>query len=225
MIIGPGAEAVERQLEPYLVHRRTGRPYVVLKLAATLDGRTSAADGTSQWITGEEARADAQLIRAASDAILVGAGTVRADDPRLTVRGVVASDGRPVREPLRVVLGEAPAEARIQPCLELRGSLDGVLDELGSRGVLQLMVEGGAAVAGRFHAEGLVDRYVLYLAPAFMGGTAGSPLLAGDGAATIADLVRGRVYAVRLVGDDIRVEIRVGPGADVRPVDGADPGR
>ena len=69
-------------------HRRTGRPYVVLKLAATVDGRTAAPDGTSQWITGEAARADAHRLRAESDAVLVGAGTVRADDPSLTVRHV-----------------------------------------------------------------------------------------------------------------------------------------
>ncbi|MGI9594758.1 MAG: bifunctional diaminohydroxyphosphoribosylaminopyrimidine deaminase/5-amino-6-(5-phosphoribosylamino)uracil reductase RibD [Acidimicrobiales bacterium] len=208
VIVGPGADLVERQLEPYLVHRRTGRPFVVLKLAATLDGRTAAADGTSQWITGEQARADAHLIRARSDAILVGAGTVRDDDPRLTVRGVVASDGRPVREPLRVVLGAAPAGAAVNPCLELSGPLTEVLDELGSRDVVQLMIEGGATVAGRFHAEGLVDRYVIYLAPAFMGGDDGSPVLAGAGAATIGELVRGRVQSVRQVGPDIRVEVR-----------------
>ena len=86
--VGVEAAAVEAQLAPYLTHRRTGRPYVVLKLAATVDGRTAAPDGTSQWITGEAARADAHRLRAESDAVLVGAGTVRADDPSLTVRHV-----------------------------------------------------------------------------------------------------------------------------------------
>ena len=74
--VGVEAPAIEAQLAPYLTHRRTGRPYVVLKLAATVDGRTAAPDGTSQWITGEAARADAHRLRAESDAVLVGAGTV-----------------------------------------------------------------------------------------------------------------------------------------------------
>lgn len=206
--IGPRAAAVEAQLAPYLTHRRTGRPYVVLKLAATLDGRTAAADGTSQWITGEEARRDAHRLRAESDAILVGAGTVRDDDPRLTVRGVDAPDGSPPREPLRVVLGRAPADAAIHPCLELGGDLGAVLDELGGRDVVQLMVEGGASVAGQFHRAGLVDRYVLYLAPALMGGDDGAPLLAGPGAATIDGLARLQLDRAVKLGDDLRIDLR-----------------
>jgi diaminohydroxyphosphoribosylaminopyrimidine deaminase / 5-amino-6-(5-phosphoribosylamino)uracil reductase len=90
--VGVGAESVAEQLAPYLHHRRTGRPYVVCKLATTLDGGLAAPDGTSQWITGVEARADAHRLRAESDAIVVGAGTVRADDPALTVdtsRGLI----------------------------------------------------------------------------------------------------------------------------------------
>ncbi|MBX3287023.1 MAG: bifunctional diaminohydroxyphosphoribosylaminopyrimidine deaminase/5-amino-6-(5-phosphoribosylamino)uracil reductase RibD, partial [Actinobacteria bacterium] len=97
--VGVEADAVREQLAPYLKHRSTGRPWVVLKLASSLDGRTAAPDGTSQWITGGAARADAHQLRAESDAIVVGAGTVRADDPSLTVRHV------PGRSPMRVVLG------------------------------------------------------------------------------------------------------------------------
>lgn len=207
VVVGPGREQVEAQLGPYLHHRRTGRPFVVLKLAATLDGRTAAADGTSQWITGPEARADVHRVRAESDAILVGAGTVRDDDPRLTVRGIDSPDGLPIREPLRVVLGTAPPDAAIRPCLELAGELPTVLDELGRRDVVQLMVEGGAAVAGRFHEEGLVDRYIIYLAPALMGGSGGNPLLAMDGAATINDLWRSRFHSVRHLGSDLRIDL------------------
>lgn len=206
--VGPGADAVEAQLAPYLTHRRTGRPHVVLKLAATLDGRVAAPDGTSQWITGPEARADAHRIRAESDAIMVGAGTVRADDPRLTVRGVEAPDGQPVREPLRVVLGQAPADAAVHPCLELAGEPAEILDALGARGdVIQVMIEGGAGVAAAFHRAGVVDHYVVYLAPALFGGADGRPLFDGQGAASIDDLWRGRLVSSRPVGADLRVDL------------------
>ena len=188
-------------LEPYLKHRRTGRPWVVLKLAASLDGRTAAPDGSSQWITGEEARADAHRLRSESDAVLVGAGTVRADDPALTVRHVEGPD------PLRVVLGKAPADAKVHPAIELEGDLGEVLDELGRRGVIQLLVEGGAAVAGELHRSGLVDRYVVYLAPVLFGGEDARPLLAGPGAPTIDDVWRGRIISVERLGDDLRIEL------------------
>jgi diaminohydroxyphosphoribosylaminopyrimidine deaminase/5-amino-6-(5-phosphoribosylamino)uracil reductase len=199
--VGVCAEEVRAQLAPYIKHRTTGRPWVVLKLAATLDGRTAAPDGSSRWITGEAARADAHRLRAESDAVIVGAGTVRADDPSLTVRGVGGG-----REPRRVVLGKAPEGAKVHPALELTGDLDDVLDELGRRGVMQALVEGGATVAGEFHRAGLVDRYVLYLAPALFGGDDARPLFAGEGAPSIADVWRGRIVSVQRLGDDLRVE-------------------
>jgi diaminohydroxyphosphoribosylaminopyrimidine deaminase/5-amino-6-(5-phosphoribosylamino)uracil reductase len=203
-----GADAVAAQLAPYLVHRRTGRPLVVVKLAASLDGRTAAPDGTSQWITGDAARADAHRLRAESDAVLVGAGTVRADDPSLTVRHVEGSD------PLRVVLGRAPEGARVHPALELDGDLGDVLDALGGKGVLQLLVEGGATVAGAFHRAGLVDRYVVYLAPALFGGDDARGLFAGPGAATMAEVWRGRITGVRHLGDDLRIDLVARSAAD-----------
>jgi diaminohydroxyphosphoribosylaminopyrimidine deaminase/5-amino-6-(5-phosphoribosylamino)uracil reductase len=198
------ADEVRRQLAPYIKHRLTGRPWVILKLAATLDGRTAAPDGSSRWITGEAARADVHRLRAESDAVLVGAGTVRADDPELTARVDTSEAGR---QPLRVVLGQAPPDARAHPALQLDGDLGGVLDELGRRGVLQVLVEGGPTVAGAFHRAGLVDRYVLYLAPALLGGDDGRPVLAGRGVATMADAWRGHILNVDMVGDDVRVEL------------------
>ncbi len=201
--LGVGAGQVTEQLAPYLKHRRTGRPWVVLKLAATLDGRTAAPDGSSRWITGEAARLDAHRLRARSDAVLVGSGTVRADDPSLTVR----TEPAPARQPLRVVLGSAPAGARVRPALELKGEPAEVLDELGRRGVLQVLVEGGARVAHEFHAAGLVDRYVFYVAPALLGGDDGHPVLRGPGAPTMAEAWRGRVLSVERLGDDLRVEV------------------
>jgi len=198
---GTGAPEVTAQLAPYLKHRRTGRPWVVVKLAVTLDGRTAAPDGSSRWITGAPARADVQRLRADSGAVLVGAGTVRVDDPALTVR---PGEGH---TPLRVVLGSVPAQARAQPAIELGGDLGGVLDDLGGRGVLQVLVEGGATVAGAFHRAGLVDRYVFYVAPALLGGDDGRPVLAGAGAPTMADIWRGRIVDVRQLGEDLRVDV------------------
>lgn len=203
--VGSRADAVESQLAPYLKHRRTGRPWVVLKLAATMDGRTAAPDGSSRWITGDAARRDAHALRAASDAVLVGAGTVRADDPELTVRHACTSDE--VRQPLRVVLGQAPAGAKVHPALELSGDLGDVLDRLGGLGVVQLLVEGGAKVARDLHAAGLVDRYVLYFAPALFGGDDGRPLFDGPGAATVGDVWRGRIVSIEQLGQDLRVDL------------------
>lgn len=206
--VGLFADRVEQQLAPYLTHRTTGRPYVVLKLAATLDGGTAAPDGTSQWITSDAARSDGHRLRAESDAILVGAGTVRVDDPSLTVRSYEppVTTSAPI-DPIRVVLGRAPEGANVHPCREMSGRLTDVLDELGGDGVVQLLVEGGAHVAGAFHRAGLVDRYVVYVAPALFGGSDSRRMFSGLGAWTMDDLWRGEFASVERVGDDLRIEI------------------
>jgi diaminohydroxyphosphoribosylaminopyrimidine deaminase / 5-amino-6-(5-phosphoribosylamino)uracil reductase len=193
---------VEKQLEYYLHHRRTGRPFVTLKLASSLDGRTAAPDRTSQWITSEAARVDAHRMRADHDAILVGAGTVRDDDPTLTVRHVEGPD------PRRVVLGHVAPSAKVQPCLEMTGPLDAVLDRLGTQGVLSVLVEGGATVAAGFHGAGLVDRYVLYVAPVLFGGDDALGLFRGSGAATIATVFRGEFESVERLGPDLKLVVR-----------------
>ncbi len=201
--VGVGGDEAADLLAPYLKHRRTGRPWVVLKLAATMDGRIAAPDGTARWLTGEAARADAHHLRAQSDAVLVGAATVRADDPELTVR----VDPVPEHQPLRVVLGHAPDDARVHPALELSGEPGAVLDELGAKGVMQVLVEGGARVAHAFHRAGLVDRYVLYLAPALFGGDDAVPMFRGPGAPGMQDLWRGRLVSVAALGSDVRIEL------------------
>lgn len=219
--VGVQAEQVTAQLTPYLKHRRTGRPYVVLKLAASLDGGTAAPNGSSKWITSPAARADGHRLRAESDAILVGAGTIRRDDPSLTVRDYrppVLPEGGDV-DPLRVVLGSVADDANVQPCYSTSGPLSDVLDDLGSKGVLQLLVEGGANVAGEFHRLGLVDRYVIYLAPALFGGEDARGLFAGNGAWDISEVWRGAFVAVERVGDDMRVEMVPSPEPeDAAPV-------
>jgi len=199
VVHGVGAMAAAEQLAPYLHHRRTGRPFVVLKLATTLDGRIAATDGSSQWITGVEARTAAHQLRAESDAIVVGAGTVRTDDPSLTTRLV---DGP---SPRRIVLGHAPAGAKVHPCTEWTGDLSELLTHLGAEGVLQVMVEGGARAASSFHAAGLVDRYVFHLAPALMGDGPGA--LHQLSTPTIAEMWRGRIVSTRRLGDDLEVVV------------------
>jgi len=209
VIDGVERARVSQQLDPYLHHRRTGRPWVVLKLAASLDGRTAAADGSSQWITGPEARADAHRLRAESDVIVVGAGTVRADDPALTVRDWNPPPGTgPARDPRRLVLGSVSAEARVQPCESWSGPLDELLDRLGSQGAVQVMVEGGANVAGSFLDAGLVNQMVVYLAPAVFGSASGRGLFDGVGAATMAEVFRGEFAGVTPVGADLRIDYR-----------------
>lgn len=208
--MGVAEAAVAEQLAPYVKHRRTGTPWVTLKLAATLDGRMATADGTSRWITGEAARRDAHRLRARADAVLVGAGTVRVDDPALTVR-LPPHDPQfrsAAEQPTRVVLGRLPDGAAAAPAIELDGPPAAVLAELGGQGVVQVLVEGGARVAHDFHRAGVVDRYVLYLAPALAGGDDGRPMFAGAGATTITELWRGRVHSVTSLDGDIRVDLR-----------------
>jgi diaminohydroxyphosphoribosylaminopyrimidine deaminase / 5-amino-6-(5-phosphoribosylamino)uracil reductase len=190
------------------LHRsRTGRPYVTWKYAATLDGRVCAADGTSRWITGEAARHDVHLLRARSDAIVVGTGTVLADDPRLDVRlpGVEVTS-----PPLRVVVGrrELPVAAKVlddsAPTVLLADhDPASVLAYLAERDVVGVLLEGGPTLAGAFVAAGLVDRVVTYLAPALLG--AGVPALGDAGIETLSAALRLHVDAVDLVGDDVRI--------------------
>jgi len=208
--VGVSANKVTEQLRAYLTHRTLGRPYVVLKLAASLDGRIAAPDGASMWITGAEARSDAHRLRAESDAVVVGAGTVRVDDPSLTVRDFRAASDVPTRglDPLRVVLGRVPDEARVLPARSCTGPIADVLVELAADGVLQVLVEGGANVAWRFHQAGLVDEYVVYVAPALFGGDDACAMFAGPGAATMGDVWRGRFHGVRRLGDDICLVMR-----------------
>ena len=193
------ADETTEQLLPYLHHRSTGRPFVVLKMAVTLDGRTVAPAG-ERWITGETARRRVHEMRAESDAIVVGAGTVAADDPQLTVRDAEGPS------PRRIVLSRHGIDptARVNPCTVWDGSIPALLDSLGREGVLQLMVEGGPTVAAAFRDAGLVDRYVFHVAPVVSGDTSAPGVFpAGTGPAD--GLQDNRLVSAAVLGDDIEL--------------------
>ena len=194
-------------LRAWLQAVRTGRPHVTWKLAATLDGRSAAADGTSRWITGEAARAEVHALRSTVDAIVVGTGTVLADDPALTARYPDGSERE--HQPLRVVVGYRdvpPGFALAAPdVLHLRThDPDVVLAALHDRGVVDVLLEGGPRLAGAFVGAHRVDRVLAYLAPALLG--AGPSALADAGVGTIDAIERLHVDEVRRVGDDVLVD-------------------
>jgi diaminohydroxyphosphoribosylaminopyrimidine deaminase/5-amino-6-(5-phosphoribosylamino)uracil reductase len=197
--VGVLEHEVREQLAPYLHHRATGRPFVVLKMASTIDGRIAAADGSSQWITGETARKRVHQLRAESDAIVVGAGTVRADNPSLTVRDVHGPS------PRRIVLGNIDPQAKVHPCTQWTGTLPDLLDTLGNEGVVQLLVEGGARVAASFHRERLINQYIMHIAPVIAGGDNAAGVFAGPAAASMADMWRGRVVSTTNLDGDIEI--------------------
>jgi diaminohydroxyphosphoribosylaminopyrimidine deaminase/5-amino-6-(5-phosphoribosylamino)uracil reductase len=202
---------------------RLGRPFVTWKVGMTLDGRVAAADATSRWITSPESRADVHELRARVDTIMVGVGTVLADDPQLTVRD---AHGEPVgRQPLRVVLDSSdrtPAGARVRDgaaetwvaTTESAGAgPDGrvnpaaVLDELWRRGRRHVLLEGGPRLAAAFLDAGLVDEIVAYVAPTLLG--AGPSALAGGTVGTLADAHRADLVDVTRFGPDVRLRYRV----------------
>ena len=206
-------------IEPFAKLIATREPFVTLKLAASLDGKVAAPDGTSRWITGEQARADVHDLRRRADAIVVGSGTVIADDPLLTFR----APGLEGDQPLRVVLdssGRTPRSANIfnadAETLVITSedvgaadggvNLTGALALLGERGVCHVLVEAGPTLAGSFMSSGLVDRFVLYLAPKIIGGDA--PGLFRDGVKTLTDAWQMEITSVTRVGDDIKIEAK-----------------
>ncbi len=228
VVAGVASDAAEELDAGYFHHRRTGRPRVTLKLAATLDGQSAAADDTSQWITGPEAREDAHRLRSRSDAVVVGAGTVRADDPRLDVRlpgyagpqpvPVIIAGAQPLPSAARVLerapLVYAPSHAAWpdgRPGLVtlVTQRADGLVDlgavikELGAKGLIDVMVEGGPRLAASFLHGGLVDRVVLYLGAKLAGG-AGRAMVDGVWG-TLGDATDVVVSDVTPIGGDVRI--------------------
>ncbi|HVX09429.1 bifunctional diaminohydroxyphosphoribosylaminopyrimidine deaminase/5-amino-6-(5-phosphoribosylamino)uracil reductase RibD [Humibacter sp.] len=206
VIPGVEAEAAGDFLSDWLTAARLGRPYVTLKWASSLDGRTAAADGSSRWITGAAARRRVHDDRAASDAIIVATGTVLADDPSLTARD--EAGGLLAHQPLPVVIGdrEVPQDAAVRrhpnPPLFLPGhDLAAALVDLRDRGVRTAYVEAGPVLSDALLRAGLVDELHVYLAPTLLGGprTATTDL----GVGTIAQQRRLRLQRVERVDDDV----------------------
>lgn len=218
-------------IEPFAKWITTRRPFVTLKLAASIDGKVAAPDGTSRWITGEQARAEVHDLRRRADAVLVGSGTAVADDPALTFR----TPGLEGEQPLRVLLdssGRTPVDAQLfdgtVPTLVIttdatdvpawnaevarvaRGEggvdLDAALELLGERGLCHVLVEAGPTLAASLIERGAVDRLVLYVAPKIIGGDA--PGLFASGVKTLADAWEMEMERVERVGDDLRIDLR-----------------
>jgi len=206
------------------------RPTIIMKSAMTIDGQTAAADGSSQWITGPEARQDAHRVRAEVDAVMVGAGTLLADDPLLTVR----LDDHDGNQPAPIVVAGSrplPADARLfsrnpivfapRP-LDVPGRVFVMPDHSGTRvdlvaatrrlrdlGIDRVLVEGGAGLLGALLAEGLIDRGIVYFGAKLAGGL-GTPPFRGVWE-TLADATEVEVESARLVGGDVRVGFRFTP--------------
>ncbi len=209
VVAGVGDDLVrDGPLREWLHKQRTGRPHVTWKYAASVDGRSAAADGSSQWITSEAARADVHRRRAAADAIVVGTGTVFADDPTLTARlpdGSLAD-----RQPLRVVVGkrEISSEAKVlnddsrTMVIRTRDPHE-VIRALGDR--TDVLVEGGPTLAGAFLRAGVVDRIVAYVAPILLGGP--GTLVDDVGVPTIGRALRWRFDGIERVGPDVLLSL------------------
>jgi diaminohydroxyphosphoribosylaminopyrimidine deaminase/5-amino-6-(5-phosphoribosylamino)uracil reductase len=213
VVAGIEAEAAGAgALRPWLHSVRNGRPFVTWKYAATLDGRVAAADLSARWISSAASRADSHAFRATVDAIVVGSGTVLADDPHLTVRD--ADDELADRQPLRVVLDRRhriPGSSRVLDSAAETIVLDTAvprfaLKALFDRGVRHVLLEGGPTLAGAFVEAHCVDEVIAYLAPTLLG--AGPSALGHAGIRSVGEAVTLDVESVTRFGDDIKVVAR-----------------
>jgi diaminohydroxyphosphoribosylaminopyrimidine deaminase/5-amino-6-(5-phosphoribosylamino)uracil reductase len=229
------AHAAEELNPGFLQRMRLGRPFVRVKMAASLDGRTALANGTSQWITGEAARQDVQRWRARSSAILTGIGTVLADNPRMTVRlpaetmqpvrVVVDSDWRTppdskiVKQAGKTIIAgsvekqvpKALLETGVQ-CLPLANSLSGLdllqlMQALAAESLNEVQVEAGAMLCGSLLREGLVDELLLYQAPVLLG-DAGPGLFAGPALESMQQKTQMQLIESCFIGSDQRLRLR-----------------
>jgi diaminohydroxyphosphoribosylaminopyrimidine deaminase/5-amino-6-(5-phosphoribosylamino)uracil reductase len=217
----------QRLNEFYIKHRMTGRPFVTAKFAMSLDGKIATATGESRWITGEAARKHGHALRHAHDAILVGVNTILLDDPELSARGADADPRQPVRIVLDSHLRTPPAARVLGPRTMLastragdfagaevvrlpsdtrgRVSLEALLDELGRREILSLLVEGGAEVHSSFFAGHFVDKVYAYIAPALIGGRDAPSPVGGTGVERLSDALKLRDADVQTLDGDFLI--------------------
>ena len=206
------ADETSEAMRVWLTAARLGRPFVTVKWASSLDGRSAAADGTSQWITGQKARQRVHQQRALSDAIVVGTGTVIADNPALTARDDAGQ--LLAHQPIPIVIGlrPVPPSALVfrhpqAAIITASRNLDQILRDLYNRGIRHVYVEGGPTIASAFVSAGLVDKFLVFLAPVLIGGPS---LAIGDlKITTIADAKRLSVDSIEQLGDDLLITARV----------------
>lgn len=201
------ADVADGVLRPWLHWQATRRPHITLKTAGTVDGLAAATDGSSQWITGEKARTEVHLDRSRRDAIIVGTGTVLADNPRLTAR--TPNGELYEHQPLRIVVGhsEVPEDAAIlgDNFRHIRArDMEQVVDVLADLGLIDVLVEGGPRLAGAFLDAGLVDAIESYVAPSVLG--AGTAVVDTGKTTNIADITRFRTVSVSTLGDDVLIK-------------------
>lgn len=209
-------EAEARRLnEPFLKRVATGLPWVIVKWAQTLDGKTATATGHSQWISNEHSRARVHDIRGRVDAVMVGVGTVIADDPRLTAR--LPGGQAPLRVARRVVVdrsGRMPADAKLlhddgPPVTVIGGDLRTGLKQLADEGATNVLVEGGATLVGALLQAKLVDQLLVFCAPKLVGDAAALPAVSGLSCATMDDALPLELINVERLGDDVLLDYRV----------------
>jgi diaminohydroxyphosphoribosylaminopyrimidine deaminase/5-amino-6-(5-phosphoribosylamino)uracil reductase len=202
------AQALNEAWTYSVIHEK---PWLTWKFAASLDGRSAAIDGTSQWLSNEQSRSEVHELRRRSGAVVVGTGAALADDPRLTARGAAGETTGP--QPLRVIVGERelPATAAVfdnsADTLHLRThDPDVVLKELQARGIHRVLLEGGATLGAAFCRAGLVDELLVYVAPVLLGG--GTPAVADLGIGTLGAAPTWTLYDVARIADDVRLTYR-----------------
>ena len=208
VIGGVCADEVEAHQSSWLTAARLGRPHVTVKWAGSLDSRAAANDGTSQWISGPVSRERVHEQRAAADAIIVGTGTVLADNPSLTARR--PNGDLHVRQPIPVVIGEraTPADALIRQHPKeavITGTRDvrEALTQLHARGIRSVYVEGGPTLASAFIAAGVVDRFYVFLAPLILGGSRHA--ITNVGVETLSESIDLDIDTVERLGDDVLI--------------------
>lgn len=224
-------------LAGFLSRMERSRPWVRVKIAASLDGRTALANGESQWITGAAARRDVHRLRSRACAVLTGIGTVLADDPQLSARDIgsvpqprrivadthlatptdalvlagggtwIACSEDATSTPAATALRDEGAELIATPLIDGRLDLAALLTELGRRGINELMVEAGATLSGAFIASGLADEIVIYLAPCLMG-EAARGLANLPGFTKMSEIPRYTIIDVRKISEDLRISLR-----------------